>query len=526
MNSFRERIASASPLLLASAAYALIAGAFFWAYRYQINTDGVAYLSIAGKYAAGSWGEALNGFWAPLFSWLLAPLLALGIEGLLASKVLTFLLGFAMLAGVRFLLAQFSMEEHLRRGILLASAVPAAYFALAFVSPDLLFTVILLFYLGIVFSPSFGVSPKAGAWCGALGAVAYFSRTFAFPFFLAHFVLIHAVLFWVRASREERRRVCASFLAGMGAFVLLSAPWVALLSAKYGSFTFGNSGNYNFAVYANPDYASFEGNPFEFIGLLPPPDPLARSIWDDPSLSNLPLDPWRPSVSDGSILYYAKLVAKNAYQTGADLFQRFSLLSSSLLIGYAFVSLDQLRKKVADRRILFPMLTIVLYAGGYAMLHTEERYLWIVYLLLLAMGGQALSLILRAGYFQDRIRRTGAVALLFLLFLIVPAFKLPYRVGTGREFYELGTALKEMGVRGRVASSGNWGDSVVLSYHTGADYYGVPREERAEEDLRAHEIDYYLAWEGSGRDIPEGAREVPNDSLRGLRVYRLAKGVL
>src|ERR1700751_4556612 len=43
-----------------------------WYTRHQIFSDGVSYLEIARYYAAGNWQAALNSYWSPLYSWILA----------------------------------------------------------------------------------------------------------------------------------------------------------------------------------------------------------------------------------------------------------------------------------------------------------------------------------------------------------------------------------------------------------------------------------------------------------------------
>lgn len=43
-----------------------------WAYRFYIEPDGVNYLDIARAYLRRDWTNALNAYWSPLYSWLLA----------------------------------------------------------------------------------------------------------------------------------------------------------------------------------------------------------------------------------------------------------------------------------------------------------------------------------------------------------------------------------------------------------------------------------------------------------------------
>src|SRR5690242_15526452 len=43
-----------------------------WASRFYIEPDGVNYLDIAQAYLRHDWTNALNAYWSPLYSWLLA----------------------------------------------------------------------------------------------------------------------------------------------------------------------------------------------------------------------------------------------------------------------------------------------------------------------------------------------------------------------------------------------------------------------------------------------------------------------
>src|SRR5277367_5777014 len=53
--------------------FALILGLInFWTTRFAIFSDGISYLEIARKYADGDWKGAVNAYWSPLYSWILA----------------------------------------------------------------------------------------------------------------------------------------------------------------------------------------------------------------------------------------------------------------------------------------------------------------------------------------------------------------------------------------------------------------------------------------------------------------------
>lgn len=64
-----------------------ISGIFFLNYyQYQINPDGICYISIAQKYLSGNYGSAINGYWGPLLSWLLVPFLFFGFTPAIGNK--------------------------------------------------------------------------------------------------------------------------------------------------------------------------------------------------------------------------------------------------------------------------------------------------------------------------------------------------------------------------------------------------------------------------------------------------------
>src|SRR5713226_6377798 len=59
-------------------AIAILAGFLqTWAARFWLSPDATNYLDIASTYLRADWHNALNSYWSPLFSWILA--FALGI---------------------------------------------------------------------------------------------------------------------------------------------------------------------------------------------------------------------------------------------------------------------------------------------------------------------------------------------------------------------------------------------------------------------------------------------------------------
>src|SRR3954463_7979386 len=82
-------------LFLLSAIIYLSGTAFlFPVLRYYIDyADTFSYITIAEKYAAGNFSDALNGTWSPMISWLLSLLLITKADAFLLYKILEVIAG-------------------------------------------------------------------------------------------------------------------------------------------------------------------------------------------------------------------------------------------------------------------------------------------------------------------------------------------------------------------------------------------------------------------------------------------------
>lgn len=143
--AFKINFVFAAPLL----AYSGFGIYWIEFYQYQLNPDGVSYLSIAQKYVHGDFADAINGYWGPLYSWLLTPLLAVGTFPLLAAKIGSLAIGLVTLIGLRFLSYRFEMSEMTRNVLLFAMIPILVAFAFSTITADLLLVGVLVYYLAI-----------------------------------------------------------------------------------------------------------------------------------------------------------------------------------------------------------------------------------------------------------------------------------------------------------------------------------------------------------------------------------------
>ena len=91
------------------------------------NSDGISYLTIALKYFNGNITDAINGYWGPLFSWLLVPFLYIfgsnPPQSLFADKILSLIIGLFTLIGFKTLLYSFGIDKRIIN-IMLLTLIP------------------------------------------------------------------------------------------------------------------------------------------------------------------------------------------------------------------------------------------------------------------------------------------------------------------------------------------------------------------------------------------------------------------
>ncbi len=78
---------SAVVVLAALLLYAALAAVGVLRNPDEINPDAVSYIHLADHLAHGRLALSVASHWSPLISWCIAPLLALGVDGLLAGRL-------------------------------------------------------------------------------------------------------------------------------------------------------------------------------------------------------------------------------------------------------------------------------------------------------------------------------------------------------------------------------------------------------------------------------------------------------
>jgi hypothetical protein len=505
-------------LVLCIAAYIVAGGLLLPYYRYQINPDGISYISIAQQYLRGDFTDAINGYWGPMLSWLLVPLLFLGVEPLVAVKILTLAIGLIALIGVWLLSFKFDMPDSIRK-LMPAILTPLIItFALMTITPDILIVCLLVYYFLFIFDQAYSSKLKQGLLCGLFGSLAYLSKSAAFPFFILHFLTFNLIHYIRSKSWDLRKGVIRNFTFGMAIFGVISGLWISAITVKYGELTFSTSGGFNRALNAPEP----RGYPMDEWGFIEPPNETAISAWDDPSYFKL--KGWSPFDSWASFKYQVVLILRN-FKTWAIICPGlFPLFLPTILIGiFFFLPFD---KRALDSSIFYAVMTIALYCGMYSLVVIISRYLWIVYLLTMLIGGQILGKIFVNKYFNNQ-RKGIALIILFLLLTAMPFKYLYQHINDTERIYKLSKVLKSEGIfQARIASNEAWDRSLYVAFHLKSRYYGRAKpdvtDEELKSDLEKFNIEYYFEWDSSSVFVfLSDYQEITGGEIPNLHVYRI-----
>ena len=469
--------------------------------------DVVAYLSSAEKLARGELA-GVNSYWQPLMPMELAAFLRLGLSresAVLAAQVLN---GLLALLGARALVRTMGATGWLAGVLDAALVVIALYCAMPYLSADVLLSGILCWYFALVFRRDYPSQRWAGLLAGVLGGLAYYTKTYGFFFFAAHFAIVNAVHWWFRdaPARAAMRR---HLLRGFAAFGTLVVIWVGALYAKYDTVTLGINGSYNQQI-VGPEARD---RPILQIGFDADPRPGNTSVWEDPvdfyevpSALECCLKPWSPLASAANLKHQVKLVLKNTLVT-LEKFENFSSFTYALLVIGVLLCIPR-RDDVRRHLPLFLALgTLALYSAGYTLVYSEERYLWPMLFLLVAMSGYLLAVAFGTPFLADPRRRVLVAVLVALAFIKIPLPKLLERREFGRNTSKFVEALRGTDLRGkRIASDEDYGASMVVAYYAGAKYIGQHPPAKWTPDslsaaLERARIDYYLVWANMGSDV-------------------------
>jgi hypothetical protein len=228
-----------------------------WAGRFYIEHDGVNYLDVAQAYAQHDWQHAINGYWSPLYSWLLAIIEVIFRPPAYWESTSLHLLNFFL-----FVLALITFEFFLSRLLALVDylfpersdpgARPAwAWWLLGYTAfavctlriitlgndtPDMGLAAVVFLATGILID--LHQSQRSVLRYALLGVVLGFACLMKGVMFPLFFVF----LFTAALARGEIKKPDLRALAALAGFLAVSLPYAGALSPVRGHLTFGETG--------------------------------------------------------------------------------------------------------------------------------------------------------------------------------------------------------------------------------------------------------------------------------------------
>ena len=445
-----------------------------WSNRDNLNTDAIAYSQIARHWVEGRADLAVSGYWGPLLSWLMAPMIYGGMPPLMAARLVMALSAVLFWHGSSYVIRSGGLRP---RSVLCAegiTAVCSVAWAGQNISPDLLLSGLSLVAVAKLCSADWLSQPRCQAACGAAWGGAYLAKAIGLP--LAGAVITSVAMarwflfrrgFLMSAAESKgcsARSFLLAWLRTLGVTGLVCLPWILVLSFHYGRPVFSTSGPIAHAVVGPADLERYH----PFARVFHSPDQGRITSWEDPSGMNYRY--WSPLENAAYRTHQIGLIQKNA-ETAVGLLGSFDAFGVGVLgLFGAAVSLGfRMRRRVEGRPVLsweiawVPIVCLVLLYLPVYLSWFDQRYFFFALPLMLAVCFGGLE---RFGELTGTgLRATPlgawvgvAQAVLCLVFL-APNFRPMGMALDGApdpaSFYarDLAARLKGLGISGRVAGS-------------------------------------------------------------------------
>jgi hypothetical protein len=364
----------------------------------SMNPDGIAYLDLGDAYWRGDWQAASNGYWSPLYAWLLMlPLHLMRISPYWEFSVVQ-LVNFAIYLGA-LACFDFFWHEMLRSQRHTAAGETSEYSTLPewawlavgymlfiwsslylieiwAVTPDMAVAAWIYLAAGIILR----IRRGAGGWrsfalLGLVLGLGYLTKAAMYPM---AFVFLGVSLFAAGGLRKALPRLIIALLV----FLIVSGPLVVSLSAVKGRLTFGDSGRLNYVRYVNGlPMAHWQG---DIPGNGSPLHP-TRQIYDNPPVYEFAspvggtYPPWYDQSYwyDGVVLHFdvweQLAVLVSSLRSYFDLFFRLQggMIGAALILYWVGCRQgSRLRAIAAQWYLLVPVVAAL---GMYALVLPETR---------------------------------------------------------------------------------------------------------------------------------------------------------
>ena len=367
----------------------------------SMNADGIAYLDIGDAYFRADWANAINAVWSPLYSWILGLVNLIFRPSMqwefLTVHIVNFIIYLFALASFEFMWGKVrdinpQQESHRLSeplwwtlGYLLFIWTSLSLIQIWSVTPDMLMAAFVFLAGGLIAQIRAGdEDQRLFLRLGMILGLGYLSKSFMFSVALAFIGLAWLVQQWTWDSFKKT-------LPAIGVFLLISLPYIAIISNAKGKLTLGEAGTVTYVRHViGIPYPHWQGDPVQNIV----PAHLSRVIHRSPAVYEFgePIGGTYPIALDPSYWYEgitapitlkqltSPLIASGTYYLELFL-QRQGALFACVLILYV---MGQKRKRTFAEILRQWALVIpaIIAFGLYALVLVEDRYVGVFVLLL------------------------------------------------------------------------------------------------------------------------------------------------
>ena len=352
--------------------YAIVAGLAALAQRDQINRDAVAYIRNAAYLSQGRLLDSVSGYWSPLLSWSLAPFIYFGCDGLYASRLVLGLWGAVLVVGVAVFVGRCTaLAFPWNTIVLMLVSLAAAEWTTARITPDLLLGAVAIWYFGLTARSDILLSRRTQVLAGVVGGLAYLAKSYAFPFFLTHYVFSVCVQSVLRRPNASLSQAVKAVAAGITAFAVIAGPWIGVLSSKYGRFTFSTAAAFNHFV-VGPEADAGLADAFYRAQPVPPG---RITVWETPD--KLVYKDWSPFASSAFLMHQVKQFKMNGVEIVRSIadFDLLGVVPGFLLLMLVIRLVARQQGRASPYPAEWSLMTVLVYAGGFLPIAFEARYI-------------------------------------------------------------------------------------------------------------------------------------------------------
>jgi 4-amino-4-deoxy-L-arabinose transferase-like glycosyltransferase len=364
--------------------------------NHSMNADGISYLDIGDAYYRGDWETAINPVWPPLYAWLLG-----GVNFLFRPSMqwefpsvhlLNFIIYIGTLFSFIFLWAnlrsprRLEQHDHLLElpewlwwasGYSLFLWISLSLIQMWAVTPDMLMAALLFLAAGLI--ARIRTAPRGWRLYAILGLViglGYLAKTFMFS--IAFLLIVMSLLVTKIRWSNILKSALAFFI-----FMLVSLPFIYMISVKAGKPTIGEAGTVTFLRYVGGiPFPHWQGDPEK--GNFPSHP--SRILLDDPPVYEFgePIGGTYPISTDPSYWYQGISASINLenqlYRVIAGITHYLELLTQRQGIFFACILvllvIGIIQKAYARPVLKDWVLTLTATAalGLYALVLVEDRY--------------------------------------------------------------------------------------------------------------------------------------------------------